>query len=226
MIRTLTLAAMLAATQVTGETATPMVKIEKSEGRQVTAIAVLESNRDTVAGTVKTQHLLLKQLSDRRGFRAGALFRSRDGEHVILYTQWESANAWEQAAKAGADGSGLRPFSVAYLANRRGGDTLNLAQGTAPAILINVISTDPESIDKLYEFWVRGAERYWLTLPEVIGAALHRSADRRTIINIAEWTSGEAWKAAAAHAGENFAGAHGVGTSDPKLYDVVAVISR
>ena len=93
-------------------------------------------------------------------------------------------------------------------------------------MLINVISTDPERIDRLLGFWVRSAESYWLQLPDVIGAALHRSQDNRTLINIAEWKSSDAWRSAAQHAGQNFAGSHGVGTSDPKLYDVVALRTR
>jgi hypothetical protein len=208
-----------------GET-TATMSIQKNNALDTTAITVIESNANTVAGTVHEQVERLKDLSHASGFRAGVVFQSRDNEHVILYTQWESAEASSQAAGRTSGASGLRPFGVAYLAMRDGGDRLVLGKGGTPAILINVISTEPGRIDKLFEFWVRGAENYWLKLPDVIGAALHRSADNRTLINIAAWTSGEAWRNAADHAGDSRAGSHGVGTSDPKLYDVVEIRTR
>jgi hypothetical protein len=119
----------------------------------------------------------------------------------------------------------LSRFSVAYLSSHDGRDALTFRNPESRAILINIISTDPDKIDQLTSFWMRGAENYWLQIPDVFGAALHRSKDNRTLINIAEWTSGEAWRNATQNAGQNFAGAHGVGTSDPKLYTVVAIVS-
>jgi len=206
-----------------GETA-GTVKIGRNTGRDATAIAVVDSTTDTVAGIVDEERSRVQRLSHQEGFRSAVVLKSHDSLHVILYTQWESPAAFEKVTKA-EDASALRRFSVAYL-SARGGDTLALGQAEAPAILINVISTEPQQIDRLYEFWVKGAEGYWLTLPDVIGSALHRSADNRTLINIAAWTTGEAWRKATEHAAGNFAGAHGVGTSDPKLYDVVAVTTR
>jgi hypothetical protein len=208
-------------TQQTSET----VSIRKATGLQSTAIAVLDTNVNTVAGTVNEQIVLLQDLRSQRGFQSGVLFKSQDNLHVILYTQWESL-ALLQAIKLRSEASQLRPYAVAYLAARGGGDTLTLTNPQSRAVLINVISTDPERIDQLFGFWVRGAESYWLRVPDVIGAALHRSEDNRTLINIAEWTSGDAWRNATEHAGANLAGSHGVGTSDPKLYDVVALETR
>ena len=202
------------------------LSIKKTAGFETTAIAVLATDTDTVAATVNAQLTLLADLYSRQGFRSAALFRSQDRRHVILYTQWDSPALLQAGLAAQGDTAQLRPFSVAYVAARGSGDTLTLAKPESRAVLINVISTDPQRIDQLFGFWARGAESYWLHLPDVIGATLHRSQDNRTLINIAEWTSGDAWRNAAQHAGENLAGSHGVGTSDPKLYDVVAVRTR
>lgn len=190
-----------------------------------TGIAVLETSTDTINSAVGAQTRHMDALSREPGFRSAAVLSSRDGEHVILYTQWDSLESL-QAVTRTDDGKDLKPFSVVYLAIPGGGDDLPISRASKRAILINVISTDPQRIDALYGFWVQGAENYWLRQADVSGAALHRSADNTTLINIASWSSAEAWRNAAGHAAGNFAGAHGVGTSDPKIYDIAAIRAR
>ena len=74
------------------------------------------------------------------------------------------------------------------------------------------------------DVWRKGAERYWEGMPGAVGAALHRSEDGMRLVNYAQWTSGEAWQQARRHAGDNRAGAHGFGTSYPRLYELDTVI--
>jgi hypothetical protein len=205
--------------------ATPDEVNIRKDSAASTGIAVLDTNTDTIHSTVEEQSRHMEALSQMPGFRSAAVLNSRDGQHVILYTQWNSLESL-QAATQTNDGKSLKPFGVVYLAIPAGGDALPLSKASSRAILINVISTDPQRIDALYGFWVRGAESYWLHQPDVSGTALHRAADNSTLINIASWTSADAWQNAAQHAAGNFAGAHGVGTSDPKIYDIAAIKLR
>jgi hypothetical protein len=203
----------------------PSLSIKKDYSSRATAISVMDTNPNNIALTTSEQLAFLQDLKKQSAFRAGILFQSQDALHVILYTQWESTTSLRSVLGSESAVKQLRPFSVAYLAAQKGDDTLTLTNPESRAVLINIISTDPERIDQLFAFWVRGAEDYWLHRAGVVGAALHRSEDNRTPINIAEWSSGDAWRSAAQHAGGNFAGAHGVGTSDPKLYNVVAIVN-
>ena len=90
--------------------------------------------------------------------------------------------------------------------------------------MINVLSTDPSRRDQLMDVWRRGAERFWGNRPGVVAAALHRSEDGMRLVNYAQWTSGEAWQQARQVAGNNRAGIHGFGTSDPRLYQFDTII--
>ena len=74
------------------------------------------------------------------------------------------------------------------------------------------------------DVWRRGAERFWENRPGVVAAALHRSEDGMRLVNYAQWTSGEAWQQARQVAGDNRAGVHGFGTSDPRLYQLDMII--
>jgi hypothetical protein len=190
-----------------------------------TGIVVVETSLETFNSAIGGQSRCMDALSHEPGFRSAAVLSSRDNQHVILYSQWSAADSL-QAAMHTSDGKDLKPFGVVYLAIPGGGDALALRKASPRVILINIISTDPGRIDALYGFWVRGAENYWLRQSEVSGTALHRSADNTTLINIASWSSAEAWQNAAQHAAGNFAGAHGVGTSDPKVYDIAALKVR
>lgn len=201
------------------------VSIRKDTELGITGIAIMDANAARENG-VGEQRSRMDALSTKPGFRSAVLLKSRDGENLILYTQWQALADMQEAIRSDDSNSVLRPFGVVYLAIAGGGDTLNLSEGDSQAILVNIISTDPERIDKLYSFWVRSAESYWLALPHVVGTALHRSADNNSFINIGVWKSAEDWLSARDHAGENRASSSGNGMSRPELYDILALTTR
>ena len=114
------LTSLAQATQHIPETLT----IKKTTALETTAIAVLDTDTDTVAATMNEQLALLADLYNRSGFQSGVLFKSQDSRHVILYTQWKSADSLQAVLMAGAAASQLRPFAVSYLASPGGGDSL------------------------------------------------------------------------------------------------------
>ena len=112
----------------------------------------MDTNPNNIALTTSEQLAFLQDLKKQSAFRAGILFQSQDALHVILYTQWESTTSLRSVLGSESAVKQLRPFSVAYLAAQKGDDTLTLTKPESRAVLINIISTDPERIDQLFAF--------------------------------------------------------------------------
>jgi hypothetical protein len=172
-----------------------------------------------------------ESLSHATGFVGTAIHHSLDGERVLEYSQWLSASSWREArqrfSERGVDDPGrldARVYEVVLVFSASGSNLLEIAEPAGVIAMINVLSTDPSRVDQLMDVWRRGAERFWENMPGAMAAALHRSEDGMRLVNYAQWTSGEAWQQARQEAGDNRAGMHGFGTSDPRLYKLDTII--
>jgi antibiotic biosynthesis monooxygenase len=115
-------------------------------------------------------------------------------------------------------------YEVVLVFSASGSNVLEISEPSSVIAMINVLSTDPSRRDQLMDVWRRGTERFWEQMPGAVAAALHRSEDGMRLVNYAQWTSGEAWQRARQIAGDNRAGMHGFGTSDPRLYQLDTII--
>jgi hypothetical protein len=169
--------------------------------------------------------------SHAAGFFGTAIHHSLEGERVLEYSQWLSTSLWREATQRWAEREGddagrpdVRLYKVVLVFSASGSNVLEIAEPSSVIAMINVLSTDPSRRDQLKDVWRRGAERFWEKMPGAMAAALHRSEDGMRLVNYAQWTSGEAWQRARQIAGDNRAGMHGFGTSDPRLYQLDTII--
>jgi heme-degrading monooxygenase HmoA len=196
-----------------------------------TVITVLPTEPGQIDDTVARMRRRAEALSHAEGFVGTAIHHSLDGERVLEYCQWLSPSSWREATQRWethegdeADRSDVRLYEVVLVFHASGSKVLEIAEPSSVIAMINVLSTDPSRRDHLMDVWQRGAERFWEQMPGAVAAALHRSEDGMRLVNYAQWTSGEAWQQARQIAGDNRAGMHGFGTSDPRLYRLDAII--
>jgi heme-degrading monooxygenase HmoA len=196
-----------------------------------TIIAAVPTKPDQIAEVVARTKRRAEALSHAAGFVGTAIHHSIDGERVLEYSQWLSASSWREATQRlserkvdDPDYADARTYEVTLVFNVSGSNSLEIAEPSGVIAMINVLSTDPSRQDQLMDVWRQGAERYWERMPGAVAAALHRSEDGMRLVNYAQWTSGEAWQRARQFAGDNRAGMHGFGTSDPRLYQLDTVI--
>lgn len=90
--------------------------------------------------------------------------------------------------------------------------------------LINIFTVEPENIDKLVSQWMQVGQQIGRA-PGVIGAALHKSADNRRLINYAPWRSAEEWRTMTHDFMEKFDPMRELASVDPSLYAVLNVES-
>jgi heme-degrading monooxygenase HmoA len=180
-----------------------------------TFIAVVPTEPDQIGDVVARTRRRAEALSHAAGFVGTAIHHSIDGERVLEYSQWLSASSWREATQSLSEREVDDPGSS---------DVLEIAEPSGVIAMINVLSTDPSRRDQLMDVWRKGAERFWENMPGAVAAALHRSEDGMRLVNYAQWTSGEAWQRARQVAGDNRAGIHGFGTSDPRLYQLDTII--
>jgi hypothetical protein len=196
-----------------------------------TIITVVPTEPDQVGDVVARTRRRAEALSHAAGFVGTAIHHSIDSERVLEYSQWLSASSWREAtqrlSEREVDDPGsrdVRLYEVVLVFSASGSNVLEIAEPAGVMAMINVLSTDPSRRDQLMDVWRRGAERFWENMPGVVAAALHRSEDGMRLVNYAQWTSGEAWQQARQVAGDNRAGVHGFGTSDPRLYQLDTII--
>ena len=196
-----------------------------------TIIAVIPTGPDQVGDVVARTRRRAEALSHAEGFVGTAIHHSIDGERALEYSQWLSASSWREAtqrlSEREVDDPGrldARVYEVVLVFSASGSNLLEIAEPSGVIAMINVLSTDPTRLDQLMNVWQKGAERFWENMPGAMAAALHRSEDGMRLINYAQWTSGEAWQRARQAAGDNRAGMHGFGTSDPRLYHLDTII--
>ncbi len=196
-----------------------------------TIITVVPTEPDQVGDVVARTRRRTEALSHAAGFVGTAIHHSIDGERMFEYSQWLSASSWREATQGlserevddpGRWDVGLYEVVLVFSASRS--NVLEIAEPAGVMAMINVLSTDPSWRDQLMDVWRGGAERFWENMPGAVAAALHRSEDGMRLVNYAQWTSGEAWQRARQVAGDNRAGMHGFGTSDPRLYQLDTII--
>ncbi len=196
-----------------------------------TIIAVVPTEPDQIGDVVARTKRRAEALSHAAGFVGTAIHHSLDGERVLEYSQWLSASSWREATQSMSERevndlgrSDARMYEVVLVLSASGSNSLEIAEPSGVIAMINVLSTDPSRRDQLMDVWRKGAERFWASMPGAVAATLHRSEDGMRLVNYAQWTSGEAWQRARQVAGDNRAGVHGFGTSDPRLYQLDTII--
>jgi heme-degrading monooxygenase HmoA len=196
-----------------------------------TIIAVIATEPDQVSDVVARSRRRAEVLSHAAGFVGTAIHHSLDGERVLEYSQWLSASSWREATQSLSEHKiddpnrlDVRQYEVVLVFSASGSKVLEIAEPSSVIAMINILSTDPGRRDQLMDVWRRGAERFWENMPGAMAAALHRSEDGMRLVNYAQWASGEAWQRARQVAGDNRAGMHGFGTSDPRLYQLDTII--
>jgi hypothetical protein len=196
-----------------------------------TIIAIIPTEPSQVGDVVTRIRRSAEVLSRAAGFLGTAIHHSIDGEKVLEYSQWLSASSWREATQSLSESYGndsdrldVRLYEVVQVFSVLESNVLEITEPSGVIAMINVLSTDPSRRDQLMDIWQRGAEQFWENMPGAVAAALHRSEDGMRLVNYAQWTSGEAWQQARQVAGDNRAGMHGFGTSDPRLYKLDTII--
>jgi len=196
-----------------------------------TVIAVVPTEPDQVGDVVARTKRRAEALSHAEGFVGTAIHHSLDGQKVLEYSQWLATSSWHEVTQSWSEREGdeagqsdIRLYEVVLVFNASASNVLEIAKPSSVIAMINVLSTDPSRQDQLMNVWRRGAERFWENMPGSVAAALHRSEDGMRLVNYAQWSSDEAWYRARQIAGENRAGMHGFGTSDPRLYQLDTII--
>ncbi|HLI69847.1 MAG TPA: antibiotic biosynthesis monooxygenase [Ktedonobacteraceae bacterium] len=196
-----------------------------------TIIAVMPTKPDQAGNMLAQARQRAEVLSRAEGFIATAIHHSIDGRRVFEYSQWLSESSWREAIQRLSEHErddlaqwDARLYEVELVFNVSGSTTLEIAEQSGLVAMINVLSTDSGRQSQLMDVWRKGAEQYWEQVPGAVAAALLRSEDGMRLINYAQWTSGEAWQRARPKAGDNRAGGHGLGTSDPHLYQLDTIL--
>lgn len=187
-----------------------------------TIITVLPTEPGQVGDAVACSKQYAEALSHAVGFVSTAIHHSLDGERVLEYSQWRSPSSWREGGEA--ERSDARLYEVMLVFHASGSKVLEITEPSSVYTMINIMSTDPSRRDQLMDVWQRGAERFWEQMPGAMAAALHRSEDGMRLVNYAQWSSSKAWQQARQMAGDNRASVHGFGTSDPRLYQLDAII--
>jgi quinol monooxygenase YgiN len=97
--------------------------------------------------------------------------------------------------------------------------------GDQVVVLVNVFSCPPTNQQRLVEVWQRGTAELMRDLPGCISANIHRSLDGTRVINYAQWSNREAFRATLANPKVTayFAELSQIGTPAPVLAEVVSV---
>jgi heme-degrading monooxygenase HmoA len=195
----------------------------------ITVVEVRQSDPARIGDLITHRQERARRLSDLDGFHGLVMHRSDDGEVVLEYSLWKDDASWRAAQEREPipppeENPDIRVYDVIFLFNKDGSASIPIGPATGYVPLINIISTTPAQREQLIGVWKRGTENYWSKIPGAVGAALHASRDGMRLLNYALWESREDWQKSRESAGTNRAGVHGLGTSDPRLYEVVAIL--
>lgn len=97
---------------------------------------------------------------------------------------------------------------------------------SAPLVLINVFTCEPDKQDMLVELLEAMTRDIMTTLPGFLSATLHKGIDGRHVANVAQWTSVEDWRAMTRHPRvvEAMRPIMAVATFQPHLYEAGVTI--
>jgi heme-degrading monooxygenase HmoA len=173
------------------------------------------------------QPSLIKSLAARfvatpgRGGSA-ALLSSIDGARAIVYRNgYPGPENMAIEGKPKIDSSfETHEYELIYLSERIGTNELSITTAASPITLINAFSTSPDRQQQLVDTWIKNAPD-----AEVFSgfqaAALHRSKNGMSVVNLAQWESQEAWMTMAKALADKFKEKNPFGQADPHLYRTV-----
>jgi len=198
-----------------------------------------ESSEEIVALASEMAHAFT---SRQPGYLSAAVHESLDGERVVVYSQWESEEAYRRSAvRALSDTemrkyrrlldhlAGAEPRSYRLTARIPRDTAPTIAVGTARATLINIFELfDSHQQRDMLAVVRETAERLSQANCGLVSSNVHVSLDGSAITNYAQWESADAFEAAMRSPElEPLLKKH-IQLADPDvhLYDVVEVIPK
>jgi len=133
-------------------------------------------------------------IAQQPGLVAFAVHRSTDGERVVTYGQWQSAEALAAAEAAAmfpqadlALAADPHTFAVVYTNDATPAGMTTISEGNEYATFINVMHTTPDRQAALVEYVISNDNAVFTPHPGFRSANFHRSLDGERVVNYSLW---------------------------------------